>query len=834
MRDPIPEQSEARKKHTPTFQLDVHEPIPSFQLTTEDLVAIGTYSQIPPEYLQDLPFDQKQEYDKCQAIIAQYTGRPINELADDIIEMARHVSTDTLQPRDTFHIQDGIEALQRACIHEPPRRVQSGERFSPEYMQARKQFVISLADRFARIHQESTSDKQVAEVKQLSDTTEYLLFSNSPNLADYIGGTNTMIEVALAVHKAPTLHRLDWELSEQLIQQVAFTDRLDELKHNLTERANTGSTLDTLQALKFYNSLTVHGIWAGSYGERAAHTIQEIIDTFTHSPIPLIALAATQYQKNYKLNLHNEIPLNADTDTHIYHVEKHGYSPAYTLPRNMEGYYSITALSSDYVGMRDPWGTVTMAEQRQPIQPPSPDELALQNAYRILRPDSSDPEAFHDIRSWLIDTVDDEEIVATLQQLSTSQELYDYLQHYLVDHLPTDKTPLHPEDLSTIIAEYNIQAQDVLLLIQELHRPAVREALENHIGVSLTQLSLREQLSLLSFLTKANQDTFDRLCRITKGSWMAPGFLKAFIALESDETYGESLLSIAEAYPGKAAIIYELGNDIQKIESSAAILAQLFEKVDTQFATEIKQSVIKRVTEILAVIENGAKGNDTVIELYDGSQLEITAADAIAGLDVIGDIQRALQSLLFAIEIKQFRLVQNNGGLTTYISDRSVEPTPITIQLRSQAASLGQHQATREYDGEARINFLIGLDSDQDIPDNISDPLRQSALSIRLDREGYIYNAQGEIIGNDPTQAQGAVSLDIGSIYGEPGNINVRVAKFIAAGNVLMAQKRGQRPSLNHMREVFDSRYGQSQEFANIVRGLEAILLQSSHLDEVA
>ena len=129
-------------------------------------------------------------------------------------------------------------------------------------------------------------------------------------------------------------------------------------------------------------------------------------------------------------------------------------------------------------------------------------------------------------------------------------------------------------------------------------------------------------------------------------------------------------------------------------------------------------------------------------------------------------------------------------------------------------------------EGEAGINFFVNQKSDEPVPEELAKPLRQQALSIRLDREGTVWIPGASIshIDSDPTRQQGAVSLDIGSIYGEPDNPNVEIGRLLAIGNALITERHGEKANFNHVREVFNEKFGDAKVFADIVRKLETRL----------
>ncbi len=99
-------------------------------------------------------------------------------------------------------------------------------------------------------------------------------------------------------------------------------------------------------------------------------------------------------------------------------------------------------------------------------------------------------------------------------------------------------------------------------------------------------------------------------------------------------------------------------------------------------------------------------------------------------------------------ETFQFKVVGKDGSVQF-----------AAVQLRQWGVPTGRHNTDREFDAEARINFLL---SPVPIDLSITSDSRKDALSFRLDREGKT-RKDGNIITNNPAQKDGEVSLEIGS-----------------------------------------------------------------------
>lgn len=91
-------------------------------------------------------------------------------------------------------------------------------------------------------------------------------------------------------------------------------------------------------------------------------------------------------------------------------------------------------------------------------------------------------------------------------------------------------------------------------------------------------------------------------------------------------------------------------------------------------------------------------------------------------------------------------------------------------------------------------------------------------ISIRLDREGV--NGDQTTAQRDPTQEQGTLSLDVGSIIGDESWLGTKVGRFLAYGDLLASQSKGQSSDLNHVRRYFSQEDGSAESFAQNAREL--------------
>ena len=93
----------------------------------------------------------------------------------------------------------------------------------------------------------------------------------------------------------------------------------------------------------------------------------------------------------------------------------------------------------------------------------------------------------------------------------------------------------------------NVSAQDIPLLLQQLHRPRMREMVERELGLALDEMPLATQFQLLQFMAEESESTFARLRAVLPGEEGArQHFLTAFLACAQDRTYGKVILELAK------------------------------------------------------------------------------------------------------------------------------------------------------------------------------------------------------------------------------------------------------------------------------------------------
>ncbi len=347
------------------------------------------------------------------------------------------------------------------------------------------------------------------------------------------------------------------------------------------------------------------------------------------------------------------------------------------------------------------------------------------------------------------------------------------------------------------------------------------------VNIGIHTLSWHEQLVLSRSI--ANPEDRERISSLAQRFGIDG--LRSLLILDYDPLLVGSVFAIADRLdPEIAQDIFSQYHAVYQQSRAIATLAKNSDFIvasendpsnHRRFVEEISEALIRRAKDTLVTAATVARAGSATATSFSGARLACTD---------ITDIPRALTTYEHALEIMthfihtypssdyDFSLIkkEHNTVPVTYHFSVDQQSTGrrsyFSIQLRTYGAPIGQHTSSIEFDGEARINCLF---SDVPFSSHISDPARQRALSIRLDREGK-ERLHNNIISNDPTRPDGEVSLDIGGLIDphDPSDAT-NLSRVIAIGNSLQTGTSSQH---YHNRDSFSRAFGTADYFAGIVR----------------
>lgn len=349
------------------------------------------------------------------------------------------------------------------------------------------------------------------------------------------------------------------------------------------------------------------------------------------------------------------------------------------------------------------------------------------------------------------------------------------------------------------------------LLISEMQSPAVRDKIESELGVKLADIGLRSQIHLISYMVSGDIDKYERIkssLAKTDGEDRLK-LVEGFLAVQYGHELGDALLDVCESCPMGTTL--ELLSRVDSLRANALRMGSLF-RGDTdegvRLAEQVSDALMLRVSEVLAVIAQIGRSGAARAIMYNGQPVEVTSIDdVIVG---ITELDEALSVSMDSLAGGKPEWHEVHGETLSYWYRQG----HVLVQVLGSGSRM--FDPRYQFDGEARINFLYNPNSSIDA--TVSSTSRSEALSIRLDREGIILDNDGQVISNDPEVEQGTLSLDVGSIYGDPNNPNVHIGSILAIGNAIISARRGTRPHFTHIRETFDPELGRADLFASVAQ----------------
>jgi hypothetical protein len=233
----------------------------------------------------------------------------------------------------------------------------------------------------------------------------------------------------------------------------------------------------------------------------------------------------------------------------------------------------------------------------------------------------------------------------------------------------------------------------------------------------------------------------------------------------------------------------QLFSVLDNIRIEAPRFARIF---GSDRAPAVERAIGQRTSEVLFAIRALNRSNDgRVAREFAGVNLTISRDDN-------REVQQYLAPLLYlanaiddideAVASGEYAKVYDKNDVRMY----QLGPTgSVLFKIRPTAVDYDDRDESVEYSGEAQVNFAVDMGFDR-VPPEISDPVRNDAISLRIDRDGRIVAPDGSV-SHDPTAENLTATFDIGSIFpkDQPDNPNFRIAEVITLGNILRSEENG-------------------------------------------
>ncbi len=206
-----------------------------------------------------------------------------------------------------------------------------------------------------------------------------------------------------------------------------------------------------------------------------------------------------------------------------------------------------------------------------------------------------------------------EAIVSRLEQLLQEAD-YTYIQFSYLFRNPS------------ITSVQDVHKQ---VYLSQIHRSRVRASIEDDLRLPFNDLTLREQRSLLTFISSCHETVYENACATIKR--FGPNAARTFLALETDAAHGERILAFANsAEPAVAKQVFETFARIaDTVDLSAQELANQLYKDDGQTvdAERVRNELVKRGSRILLDAESALTEDPSGVGILD--ELQRYEADTV-------------------------------------------------------------------------------------------------------------------------------------------------------------------------------------------------------------
>ena len=382
----------------------------------------------------------------------------------------------------------------------------------------------------------------------------------------------------------------------------------------------------------------------------------------------------------------------------------------------------------------------------------------------------------------------------------------------------------------------------------------------NSRGVSFQGRSVKDQVVFAeaALLFREEKEKYDRFLQFVKKFQNSSPDI--FRSLVYGREYSERLLDISEKIP-KREMESVLENYSSVLENAKLFSRGFFKngEISEDFILDAEESVARRAKDIINVLSETSDGKTVRATAFE--KREIESADPYESTEALETFSRSLLLINSLIAKDQEKRPVYEGTAAHSVKYQENDETKegevfnvhhflaydkktgkrvhIAVQTRKFGIVGSEREPELEFDGEARLNFLVDYGyrkGDIHSIEKIDSEERSHAFSFRIDRESIDWNHDFSAIEqNDAGREEGELSLDVGSLSfgadGKPNESSVsdRVGRIVALGNALSnredEREKGERLELYHNRRSFSREFGKAENFAKIVSVAEMNML---------
>ena len=432
-----------------------------------------------------------------------------------------------------------------------------------------------------------------------------------------------------------------------------------------------------------------------------------------------------------------------------------------------------------------------------------------------------------------------------------------------------EKSLLIPEQGNS----FQIDRSQALLLQAVYGIPGVKRAVNQEIGVDLTEVPLSGQLPLFGYMASSSKKRFSKLSNTLHqiDSRLRLKLAENFVAAGFGEDFGDSLLEIASSERLTDKEKAQILDNMSSCRKSIGVIAGWYGNLDEgNFTKQYARAANERLTDIITVFREIAKKGTAT-------------ADSGRGEPITFDYKSAIEALKY--ETKSLEMISGtvqdvadgqNGAFAEVVvspdkshssKDRTVynlySPRHGYVLLHTRSEGTHSFDPQLEYGKvgsrynpnsvntgtEASISFMANPVEPFSLPTPFKDLpwykqnnlrprgkksdiekaaenyKRNRVSANRLDREGIPLGAPANDPNRDPVAPQGRVSVDLSAIGDKPNTPSGKIARLITVGNMIRAKERGSNEIyLNHNTKWFDEKYGTTDGFKRLVKHIDTLM----------
>lgn len=443
--------------------------------------------------------------------------------------------------------------------------------------------------------------------------------------------------------------------------------------------------------------------------------------------------------------------------------------------------------------------------------------------------------------------------------------------------IPTGLVNRRGEKTSLLIPEqgnsFQIDRSQAFLLQAVYGIPGVKRAVNQEIGVDLTEVPLSGQLPLLDYMASSSKERFSKLSNTLHriDSRLRLKLAENFVAAGFGEDFGDSLLEIASSERLTDKEKAQILDNMSSCRKSISVIAGWYRNLDEgNFTKQYARAANERLTDIVTVFREIAKKGTATADSGRGEPITFDYKSAIEALKyetkslemISGTVQDVAdgQNGAFAEVVVSPDKSHSSKNRTVYnlysprhgyvlLHTRSEGTHSFDPQLEYGKVGSRYNPNSVNTGTEASISFMANPVEPFSLPTPFKDLpwykqnnlrprgkksdiekaaenyKRNRVSANRLDREGIPLGAPANDPNRDPVAPQGRVSVDLSAIGDKPDTPSGKIARLITVGNMIRAKERGSNEIyLNHNTKWFDKKYGTTDGFKRLVNHIDTLM----------